>query len=254
MDLQNHGLSHTTCPRCQGEVASERLNEEVIVCDNCSYTANVGQLKIDERTDRKSIKVMALMSALAVVSFVHSSQWGGAALEIIPLKTKQILGQASSQDLRSIAEICKKRVKISCVKTALASLHQAEPQNLEVKAELANFLKRARQFQEAEVAYSEYFAAGGTDSFTAYDYAQLLEKNGKLDEAVKIYDVALANKPDVLQVTIVQSYVGALMKNGRNAEAKTLIESIREKGESAKAFMTKEYDQITSVAKASDAQ
>ncbi len=252
MDLQSY--SHTTCPRCQGEVSGERLNEAVIICDHCAYTTNAGQLKVDEHTDRRTIKIMAAMSALLVVSFVHSSQWGGHGLEIVPLKTKQILGQATPADLRKIANICKERVKIGCVKTALASLSEAEPKNLETKAELANFLKRARDLSSAEIAYSEYFAAGGLDSAAAYDYAQLLEKSGKLDEAVKIYDLALANKPETLQVTIIQSYVGALMKNGRNAEAKSLIEGIRQKGDSAKAFMTKEYDQITSVAKTTDAQ
>lgn len=247
MDI--HGLGLTTCPRCQAEVASERLNEEVIVCDNCSYTSPMGQLKVDERTDKKAVKTMGFISAMLVVSFVHSSQWGGSVFEIIPLKTKQILGMASASDLRAIADICIKRAKVGCAESALASLQQAEPQNLEITAELAQFLRRARQLPESQAAYAQYFASGGKESAPAFEYAQLLEKSGQLDEAIKFYDLALANKPDTLQVTIVQAYVGALMKNGRNAEAKTVIEGIREKGESAKAFMTKEYDQITAVAK-----
>lgn len=238
----------TNCPRCQFEVSAERTSEMVIVCNNCGYTAEGPQVRFDQKVDKRSIKTMTLLSAFLVVSLVHSGNWGGSATEIIPLKIKQMSGNATSQDLRRIADICIERVKLECTESALVQLQAKDPQNLEITAELASFQARSGQPQLAEVNFSNYFKKGGISSGAAYEFAQLLQKQNKVEEAARYYDIALVNKPDALQVTIVHSYVGMLMKAGKMLEAKTVIESVRNQGESAKAFMTKEYEEITASA------
>jgi tetratricopeptide (TPR) repeat protein len=241
MDHSNIG---TSCPRCACDVNSERLNEQVIVCDNCGYTAEGPQIRFDHKVDKKSIKVISLISSLLVVALVHSGNWGGAASEILPLKLKQLTGNASSEDLRRIADICISRIKQDCTETALAQLQAKDPSNLEITAELASFQARSGQTAQADVNFAAYFKAGGVSSEASYEYAKLLEKQNRTDEASRYYDIALVNKPDSLQVTIVHSYVNMLMKTGQLVQARTVIDSVRKQGESAKAFMTREYDEI----------
>ena len=241
MDNYNMG---TNCPRCACQVSSERTSEAVIVCDNCGYTAEGPQVRFDLKTDKKTIKVITAISALFGISLVHSSHWAGSALEIIPLKAKQMAGMATTEDLRQIADICIARVKQDCTETALAQLSEMDPTDIEVRAELASFLMRSGDAKRAEAYFSQYFQAGGVSAEAAYEMAQLLAKQNRIDEASKYFDIALISKPDSLQVTIVQAYVKMLMSNSRFIEARTVIDSVRNQGESAKAFMTKEYDEI----------
>ncbi|MEK6555610.1 MAG: hypothetical protein AABZ31_10245 [Bdellovibrionota bacterium] len=237
-------MMSTSCPRCQCEVNSKRMSEMVIVCDNCGYTAEGPQIRYDQKVDKKSVKVISAISAFLVVALVHSGNWGGAASEILPLKLKQFAGQASSEDLRRIADICISRVKQDCTETALAQLQAKDPSNLEITAELASFQARSGQVAKADANFAQYFKAGGISSEASYEYAKLLEKQNRTEEASRYYDIALVNKPDSLQVTIVHSYVAMLMKTGQLIEARTVIDAVRKQGESAKAFMTKEYDEI----------
>lgn len=239
-------MIESNCPRCQSEVSKERLSEAVIICNHCGYTAEGPAHRFDYKTDKKSIQLIAAISALLIVALVHSGNWGGAATQIIPLKLKAWTGFADESDYRAIADICIARIKQDCVEKALAQVMDLNPTAIEVKAELASFLMRSGREAQAESYFADYFKSGGMSAESAYEFAKLLEKQNRIDEASKYYDIALVNKPDSLQVTIVQSYVKMLMSVGRLLEARTVIDSVRNQGESAKAFMTKEYDEITS--------
>jgi len=61
---------------------------------------------------------------------------------IIPLKMKQMVSLANSNDLREIADICKERLKHSCVEHALTDLSNVEKSNADVSYELGEIRRK----------------------------------------------------------------------------------------------------------------
>src|SRR5262249_49366836 len=90
----------------------------------------------------------------------------------------------------------------------------------------------------------EFFSKGGVDLEGSYMFAKALGQVGMVDEASKYYDYVLGQKPDVLQVTVVQNYVKLLMEANRLDQAQKLIEGVRKQSEASAYFMEDEFKKI----------
>ena len=79
-----------SCPRCGTGVD---YRDEITVCHNCGWMPE----PIESKSKfGRSLLILSLFSALA---FVHLINWGGHSAEIVPLKTKIMLGFASLEDI-----------------------------------------------------------------------------------------------------------------------------------------------------------
>lgn len=245
----DNSFALATCPRCQTEVLNQRLQEAVVVCNHCGYVSETRQDAHETRSDKNAVKTMAALAMVLIAAFIHAANWGSNSIAIIPLKMKEMAGIASLNDLEEITSICMEQLKAACVEQALAGIAAKDPSQIENRAKLANFQARLNKWEEAAKNYAEYFNKGGIRAEAAYDYALVLEKLGRVDEAARMFDFALLNKPDVLQITVTQAYVRLLMNNSRYREARDLINSVRRKGDNAKYFMAKEYEEIAKLIK-----
>ncbi len=71
-----------------------------------------------------------------------------------------------------------------------------------------------------------------------------LKKWQCVESTLTHFQAALAARPDMLQIQVVQNYVRILMTHQRYNEARKLINNIRGKGPEAASFMESEFQQI----------
>jgi tetratricopeptide (TPR) repeat protein len=241
-----NNLLETPCPRCSQNIAAERFEAEVVVCNHCGFTADAFTTQTQNQIERQYIKTAIITGIFIVAAFIQVVEWDQYFLSIIPLKMKQITSLASSDDLRKIVQICEARMHHSCVETALAELSVKEPNNSDIMYDLGEIRRKTGHTAAAVDAYKGHFARGGNSAEAAYQLARIMEFNGQYDEAQNYYTRALLAKPDVLQVTVIQSYVNMLIKLGKATDARAIIADVRKKnGPSAQYFMAKEYDSLT---------
>ena len=237
-------VSDVICPRCQNRVSQERALEMIVVCNHCGFTSKEYETKLTGRAERTYVKGVILASIIMVLGFAHVVNWDKHWLTVIPLKSKQILGQASVKELYKLSVICKDRMKHSCVESTLKDLVAVDPNDLSALESLANIQRQLGKLDQASVSYGQYFERGGDLHVAAYHYAQVLQGLGRSDEALEYYDKALKLNPGEIQVTVTESYVELLMSLRKYREAKRVIDRIRRSSVAARHFMSREYEEI----------
>lgn len=242
----NYGTG--TCPRCQLDISEERKKSAPVICNHCGFTLSTNMSKHIEGGERRTITIFAGVLTLLCFSFMLVMNWDIHSLEIIPLKIKETIGMSSNSDVERMGEICMDLKKWDCVETSYGHAANKDAQAL---PRLGDFQMKRAKWQAAAQTYYRFFQAGGQDLDASYNYAKALSQLGEVDEAVKYFDMVLAAKPDVRQVTVVQNYVKLLMDHQRYDQAKTLIQGIRKQGPDSSLFMETEYKQIQDMATAS---
>lgn len=237
-------VSDVICPRCRKRVSRERALEMIVVCDHCGFTSKDHEARLTGQAEIAYIKGVVLASVLMVLGFAHVVNWDRHWLTVVPLKSKQILGQASSKELYKLSVICKDRMKHSCVESTLKDIVALEPDDLPSLESLANIQRQLGKLEDASISYSKYFERGGDFHVAAYHYAQVLQGLGRSDEALAYYDKALKLNPGEIQVTVTESYVELLMSLRKYREAKRVIDRIRRSSVAARHFMSREYEEI----------
>lgn len=231
-----------SCPRCQSNIPDERLSGQPVICQACGFTSDSNDQKLDNSFENRFIKVAILTAFAIVVGFLQTASWDKFALEIIPLKIKQIGGFASNQNLIRISEICSIRLKHDCVESAYADL--ANQGQTEFLADLGKYQVRRGNKTGAVQTLRQYFNQGGLDLEASYQFAKVLGETGQVDLSVNYYDQVLKAKPEVLQVSVTQNYVKMLINNGRRDQAMNLIKSIRKTSPTASMFMEEEFKSL----------
>lgn len=241
-----NNLLEATCPRCSQALAEDRVSADVVVCNHCGFSPETRAIEKQQQYEKQYVKALVVAAFFIVASYIHVVEWDQYFFSIIPLKMRQIVGSASSEDLRRIVQICEVRLKHTCVERALAELSNKEPSNSDVMYELGEIQRKTGQPAAAVASYRAHFARGGNSAEAAYQLARIMEFNGQYSDAQEFYARALMARPEVVQVTVVQAYVDMLLKLGKKAEAKGIIDDVRKKkGPEARQFMAKEYDSIT---------
>lgn len=236
------------CPRCKLEVSIDRKSLNPVVCNHCGMTISNNEEKLERSIESSTLKFMVLFTAFVLIGGFLLTNWDTHSLEIIPLKAKELLGITSPSDQEELASICLDLKKYDCVEEQYKKAAQLDPQKY---VRLGRFQLQRSEPQAASGSFSVYFQNGGTDIDAAYEYAKLLGEAGQIDEAAKYFEQILSSKKDVLQVSVIYAYVKALVKSGKYAEAKALIEDVRKQAPTGEQFMADEMTQIESLTTAS---
>jgi len=231
------------CPRCASEITSERIIGGTIVCE-CGWTRSIRSDTVDRSNIDRTCASIIVIGGIVIASFLHAVNWDKYFFTIIPLKVAQIIGTADAGDFERIASICEERKKHDCVEKAYMGIVRVQPANLENLNRLGQLQYKREKYQEAVQTFTKYFAQKGKDVHAAYSHAQALVKLKRYEDAGKYFRFALAQKEDVIQVTVVRAYVQMLVTSNKLRDAKSTILAYRKKSASANMFMTKELEDI----------
>jgi tetratricopeptide (TPR) repeat protein len=230
-----------SCPRCQFDIAPERRQDSVVICDHCGFVISNSETEFREKGEKRFIISAFAIAFVMIAGFLQLCSWDNHFLEVIPLQIKDVVGSMSNEDYEQLANICLDRKKLDCVEHAYSKLGERDQNQL---LRLGKFEMSRGHYSEAANTYRTFFTKGGVDLEASYNFARALGQIGMVDEAAKYYDYVLGAKPDVLQVTVVQNYVRLLMEANRLDQAQKLIESVRKQSDTATMFMEDEYQKI----------
>ena len=90
-------------------------------------------------------------------------------------------------------------------------------------AELGKLQFKRENYMSARETYGLYFAKGGEGYEPAYYYAHALAKTKRIDSSIEYFESILRSKPNVIMVTVVESYLQVLTANNRTEKAKQLL-------------------------------
>lgn len=244
-EVKNNSVSgiKVKCPACGGDVGSERIFLNMMVCE-CGWTSSVRSKKIEHKAEFGIMSSLIFSAILILLGVFHYMQWDVYSLDILQVRTKEILGMARLNDLERKNEICKSRGQSACQLQTMKQLHRLRPQELKYLADLARIQLHTEGVNESNITLKEYIQMGGNDYQLLFAYAQHLAMVGEVDLATHFFEKVLQMKPDVLQIQVARSYVSMLMAHSRYEKARTIIEKLRRTGESAAYFLDEEMREI----------
>lgn len=231
------------CPRCLQAISEERLQSTPKVCDSCGFVLNNVEKQEHKQHERRSLAILISLAVAIVGLFVHVVNWGSYSLEIIPLKTAQVLGFQSDQGIQRLADICLDVKKLDCTESMYLQQALKDPTQW---VKLGKFQFNRMRYAQASESFRHFFSGGGKDLDAGYYYARALGEEGRVDEASEYYDYVLQAKPKTIQITVAQAYVKMLVDAQRFDQALKVIDKIRRKGQNASQFMDSEYKVIRS--------
>ena len=234
------------CPICQSKISEERTQRGLIICHSCGWSDKVISKNLEKKATRIFVGSTVVIAALFIGSFIQSIQWNHYSLEIIPPKTKQIIGMANHSDLRHISQICEELNKFPCLEEVYSDMLKRNSEDLPVWGLYGRTLIYLGKSEEALEAFGNYFTKGGDDLDVAFSYAKILGSAGYIDEATEYFQYIMEAKPGVLQVTVGKRFVEMLYNAGRYKEAQKVIFQFRKRGLNADYFMEKSLQKIRS--------
>lgn len=190
------------CPRCGNQVNQV---SNTLIC-KCGWTYS----KSEETSQGPVILGMILTCTLVAASLFHFFQWGSYGFKVFFATPAEKL------------EICMDLKKYDCVENNYEKLFQSTS-DIKHLEELGEFQFKREKFQEATQTYKLYFAQKGQSYKAAYYYAHSLAKTGELDSAIQYFDSILRSKPQVLMVTVMESYLEVLVSNNRIGKAREIL-------------------------------
>lgn len=113
--------------------------------------------------------------------------------------------------------------------------------DIELLAEIGNIQQGLGDRQSALGTFERYVELGGRNSTALYHYAQILGQLGKVEQAIKYYELALEAKKDRIQISVIKSYVTLLIDSQRYPQAQKILDLYRSKGGITGFLMEKEY-------------
>jgi len=230
-----------TCPRCLTELSPVRAQSIPKVCNGCGHVLSKSEVISAKAFERQSLYWVVGSSIAIVLIFMHVVAWGGYSLEVIPLQVYRFIGIDSSENQERMAYICLDAKKLDCVESIYSRSAHSDPNGL---VRLGKFQFNRMKYRQAVTTFQSYFANEGSDIEARFVYARALSESGNVDEAGKQYEVLLAGKPEVLQVTVAQNYVKLLVQHNRLEQALKVLQSIRKRGDSVTMFMDSEFKDI----------
>lgn len=232
------------CPRCRLIIPSERMMSSPVVCNHCGCVLSNREHTMDKRLSSRFKKSALLLSISLLALCIQVVTWDQFFLEVIPLKTRQMIGIASTPDLLRLAQICETRKNHQCHESTLMEVLRHEPNRTDTLVELGKLQYQLEAYDRAVHSLQTYFAQGGRDLRAALHYAQSLAKVGRLQEAAQYFEYVLDSKEESLQITVTQQYIKLLRESGQFARAIQVIESTRQKGTNAAQFLDAELQSL----------
>lgn len=236
-----HHFGH--CPVCHTRITSDRFIGQSIVC-GCGWTHTPSvKTKTNPFTDSVCLSIFAF--AFFMVSLlVHIIHWDTHSLRILPLKAKQVLAIASTEDLKQITDICNMRSKWACAEASLSQMSILEPNSLDILEQLAGLQVKMSKTQAASETYAQYFRKDGRNPIIAFEYAKVLARLGKASEAAGYYEYVLKTIDKNQQIPIARNYIKFLISENQYNKAQQLIHKYRKSSKQAVYFMKNELELI----------
>ena len=207
----------SNCPRCGSQI--EQVSQ-TLIC-KCGWTYS----KKEESSQSAVIVGMILAFTLVAGSLFHFFQWGSHALNILFASPSEKI------------EICMDLKKYDCVEHNY-QLSFEKTGDISFLEELGEIQFKREKFNEARETYGLYFSKNssqnqGKSYKAAYYYAHSLAKTGDVETAIKYFDIILRNKPHVLMVTVLESYLEILVSHNRIGKAKEILARINRENKGA---------------------
>ena len=195
------------CPRCGNP--TERISNTLICKCGWSYS------KKTEASEKTVIFGMILVFTLLSAFLFHFFQWGSYGLSVLFANSNKKI------------EICMKLKKYDCVEKNYTKLFQTTT-DLTFLEKLGELQFKRENFVDAEKTYKLYFSKNGKSYKAAYYYAHSLAKTGNIEAAIQYFDSILRSKPQILMVTIMESYLDVLVSNNRISKAREVLSWVNE--------------------------
>ena len=203
----------SNCPRCGSQV--DRVSQ-TLIC-KCGWTYS----KKKESSQSAVIIGMILVFALSAGALFHFFQWGSHAFGI--------LFAGPSEKIK----ICMDLKKYDCVEHNYQVSYE-KTGDISFLEELGEIQFKREKFEAAKKTYGRYFSSKKGKSYkAAYYYAHSLAKTGDIEKAIQYFDIILRNKPHVLMVTVMESYLEILVSHNRIRKARELLARITRENKGA---------------------
>ena len=190
------------CPRCGN--STEQISN-TFIC-KCGWSHS----KKTEASEKTVIFGMIFAFTLLAGFLFHFFQWGAYGFKVLLAQPAQKI------------KICMDLKKYDCVEKNYTKLFQTT-NDLTFLEKLGELQFKREKFAEAEKTYKLYFSKQGKSYKAAYYYAHSLAKVEKIEGAIQYFDSILRSKPQVLMVTIMESYLEVLVSNNRISKAKEVL-------------------------------
>lgn len=222
----------TTCKRCQTEMGEASYVGETLICEHCGHSHSVDEEQNFKSSQKQYLIILGALGVFLIFAFMHVINWDRHSISVIPLKIKYSLGMSSHVDLRSLAQICTDRMKYNCTEAALSELAE-QGGKVDDYLQLGDLRRRLELFDESLLAYED--ALQKTEKTPAqiadihYGLARSYEALGQHDKASQNYELAITAKPEVTQITVLESYVQLLIKTGNMQKAENVVKEARKR-------------------------
>jgi len=195
------------CPRC-GQVSSQV--GQTYIC-KCGWSLSK---KNRESSQNSVVLSLFFVATFIVAALFHLFQWGEHGLSIL----------VADHDKK--IEICLELKKYDCAEKSLFTLFQ-ETGELTHLEQLAEMQFKRENYTHSSKSYQMYFAKGGQSYKAAYYYAHSLVKINQVDSAIQYFDSILRSKPQVLMITVVDSYLNVLVSHDKIGKAKEVLSWVK---------------------------
>ena len=233
-----------SCPKCGAVIDRERLSDPVVVCQECGSTVTDSQ-KVEEKKQYWSFFwTLAVICGVILILFFYMRNWQGQAGEVLPIQLKSLIGLAEVDDFERLQSVCEDLQKVDCIADLTHKIQLKQPGHLMSLERLGHIKYLTKDYDGAVDAYRTYFVHGGRGSDALYEYAVSLENEDNLEKARSIYEIALRQKPDTLQITVYEKYVKLLVRTGDLAKAIETIEYVQSKATRSTDFMDAELKRL----------
>ena len=215
-------LSALHCKFCQGELRSEMIIHDLVICGHCHRP-----YKLEPKTDlrRAGLLLFAALTLIGAVGFAYMRSTNPET-RFLALS----LGEAEIQ----LGKCARSQDKV-CMKAGYQRLLDLDPDNFTYRANLAFALTDLGEHHDAEKIYQDLLSSGnGTYDLMAY-YGRTLKALGKIEDAIYWYENSLAIHPRLIEVT--RELALCLVKAKRELEALSLLNSFVMKYPDARAAL-----------------
>ncbi len=216
----------TNCPLCYQPLNGNTAHSAAVLCSNCGWSQNASPKRAFNKTQRSIVKSMAAASIGFLLLLFHLSKWGSDSLNIVYLKTAEVLMLAGPQQYNQLFEVCKRGNKHDCMESALKKSYKVSGEQESLK-NLALFQLRREKTRDALQTYKKYFSTfeeEPLDAQSAFNYAQLLEKSKQPERALIYYGKIInRQKQNIIPVNAVRNKINILVQLSRQKEALQLV-------------------------------
>ena len=193
--------------------------------------------------NKQSVFTIVGVSTFLVVAFIHLVNWDTHSIAIIPLKTGQILGMSSTESLRKISQICTERLKYACAEEALSEVVRSTESGDDY-FNLATLQRKLGHHKLAIANYNNSLVIENKSSEPSttklsdiyFGLARSYDALGDSEAASRSYAQAIEAKPNVIQITVTESYIAFLKKQNNLELAKKVVNEARKRGNSDRLF------------------